>query len=229
MQTINALATPPLDQKRPLSTLGGRKVPTKSFKCLWHVGSLRIADKGIQGASQEGSGLSISLHPDDWASIARLGGNPTWALRRPENKFLNFHKLNSAQREALQAWGIGKGYLALKAQWELKYFDSELDDDCYCRFDSESEARQEIPDWLEEPDMATITPVVVPCPTPAMAARLGFDTKFCDAMDMTATFWVEDETSLDGVWWQDTYEPQLLSAPRGVIVKRALQSWTVTR
>lgn len=209
--------------------LGGRAAPTKRFTRLWHVGSLQIADKGMQGPSQEGSGLSVSIHPEDWTSIARLGGYPTWDVRRKLNHFLHFHKLTKAQRKALQDWGIAKGYLVLKSQWELRYYDSELDDECSCLFDTKAEARAETPDWLEESEPAKITEVMRPCPTPAMAERLQMNLRFCDAMDMTATFWVEDETQMDGVWWNDVYAPETLSAPRGVIVRRALPLWTITR
>jgi hypothetical protein len=215
--------------KAPPVLLGGRAVPVKRFTKLWHVGSLQMADKGIQGPSQEGSGLSVSVHPEDWTSIARLGGYPTWNVQRKSNRFLDFHKLTPAHRDALQAWGIAKGYIVLKPQWELVYYDSELDDECRCLFDTEEEARREIPDWLEESNHPKITEVVHPCPTPAMMERLQFDTKFCDAMDMAATFWVEDETEMDGVWWNDVYAPETLSAPRGVIVRRALPQWTLTR
>ena len=208
--------------------LGGHKVPTKGFSRLWHVGSLQIEDKGRQGPSQEGSGLSVSLHPEDWAGIARLNG-PTWDARRKGNQFLDFHKLKPAQREALQAWGIAKGYIVLKQQWEMRYFDSEMDDECFSLFDTEAEARQEVPDWLEESEQAKITEVTRPCATPAMGERLQYDIRWCDAMDMAATFWVEDETTFDGVWWNDTYAPHSLSAPRGVIVKRALAHWTITK
>lgn len=229
MGTTNKTTTSPRTTKALPVLLGCRAVPTKRFTQLWHVGSLQVADKGQQGPSQEGSGLSVSLHPNDWASIARLGGNPIWDVRRLLNRFLNFHKLSLAQHKALQAWGIGKGYLVLKQQWELKYHDSEADEDCICLFDTEEEAHREIPDWLGDSEPATVREVTRPCATPFMAERLGFDTRFCDAMEMTATFWVEDETDLDGVWWQDTYAPESLSAPRGVIVRRALPHWSITR
>lgn len=209
--------------------LGGRAAPTKRFTRLWHVGSLQIADKGVQGPSQEGSGLSVSIHPEDWTSIARLGGYPTWDVRRKLNQFLDFHKLTKAQRKSLQDWGVAKGYIALKQQWEMRYYDSELDDECCGVFDTEAEARREVPDWLEESEPAKITEVTLPCPTPAMEERLQFSARLCDAMDMAATFWVEDETQMDGVWWNDVYAPATLSAPRGVIVRRALPQWAITR
>lgn len=228
MRTMNSARDKGSPKASPV-LLGGRAVPTKSFKRLWHVGSLLAADKGRQGASQEGSGLSVSIHPEDWATIARLGGYPTWDLHRPANRFLAFHKLSKAHREALQSWGIAKGYLILKPQWKLQYYDSEMDDECHCLFDTEEEARKEIPDWLDESEPATVSEVTLPCPTTLMAERLGFDTRFCDATDMAATFWVEDETSLDGVWWQDTYAPESLSAPRGVIVRRAIPQWSITQ
>jgi hypothetical protein len=37
---------------------------------------------------------------------------------------------------------------------------------------------------------------------------------------------VEECTDLDGLWWADDYDPDRLTAPRGVILPRALQAWT---
>lgn len=220
-----AQATPPR-----LAFLASYLVPTVRFKRLWHVGTLDVTHKGCRGASHEGNGLSISQCPEDWTGIAHLSGD-TWEFRKPANRFMAFHKLTPRQRQALQDWGVATGYLELREQWKMSYYDSETEDTCFCYFDTEEEARAEIPDWVEEDEGAApaITMHMIACPTASMNQRLGFDTATCHALDITATFFVEDETELDGVWWQDTYAPHNLSAPRGVIVKRALSTWDRTR
>jgi hypothetical protein len=206
--------------------LADNRLPLRRFKRLWHVGTLDIAHKGHRGASLEGTGCSVSQYPEAWRQIARLGGFPLFELRRPGNRFLEFHRLTLNQRLALQDWGVAYGYLELRTQFELKYYDSEQDGLCVSFYDSEVEARAEAPDWDDGTETnTTVTPVQKACPTPAMTARLGFETSTCNALDIVATFFVEDETKLDGVWWQDTYAPESLSAPRGVIVLRALPAW----
>lgn len=229
MKTIKQPATPALQATRT-ALLGTTDVPTRKFAQLWHVGTMQVADKGCDGASYEGTGLSISTHPQDWGRIARLG-NQTWSLRRRPNQFLNFHKLSKAQRAALQAWGISKGYLTLEKRWEMRYFDSDMDEECFSIFETEAQAQAEVPDWLDEDEdpPAKVSEVLMACPTAAMTARLQFKTDCSNALDITATFWVEDETELDGVWWNDRLAPESLSAPRGVIVCRALPLWTVTQ
>lgn len=49
------------------------------------------------------------------------------------------------------------------------------------------------------------------------------------ALDLIASVYAEDVLRIDGVWWNDTYDPQLLSAPRGVIVPSMVHTWQAER
>jgi len=188
---------------------------------VWHVGSFDAADKNTHGSSQEGTGLSVSECPDDWCSIVKLGGHPTWHLTRPGAAFLDYHEMTQVHRNAIIEWGIAKGYLEMRSKFKLSYLDSEYDETRFQLLDSREDAETEAAD-LED---ASIEEVSVPDATEAMSARLRFKADAIAAEDFVATFYVEDETDLDGVWWHDTYDPASLSAPRGVIVLRALPSW----
>lgn len=46
-------------------------IPIRNFNEVYHVGTLDIRDRGLY--SLEGNTLSVSIHPDDWIDIARLG------------------------------------------------------------------------------------------------------------------------------------------------------------
>ena len=47
-----------------------------------------------------------------------------------------------------------------------------------------------------------------------------------DVEQVLATSWVaECVPELDGVWWEDTFDPDGLSAPRGVLVMARITEW----
>jgi hypothetical protein len=201
----------------PLATL-----PLYHPEKVWHIGSFNPAHKYKHGSSLEGTGLSVSECPEDWCYIARLGGHPTWELAREGAQFLDYHALSDAQRAALVAWGIEHGYAQMREMFTMTYFDSEHESHFYQLLHTRAQAEDEAGDY----DDATIEAVTVPCPTDAMHARLKFLAEPLGVTDFLATFYVEDATALDGVWWHDTHEPEALSAPRGVIVVRQLPAWS---
>lgn len=204
----------------------GQPLPLQRLATVWHIGSFDAADKGCHGASLEGTGLSVSVDPDAWEAIAKLGGYPWWKLHRKEGAFVDFHALGPEHLDAITQWGLARGWLCMQPQWELSYYDDELDDRRLMTFDTAEEAQAELEEYAVYDESAKVEAVVRPCPTEQMHQRLGFKSSVFGALDIVATFWVEDETQLDGVWWWDLLDPQSLSAPRGVIVRRALGGWT---
>lgn len=203
----------------PLATL-----PVYQPEKVWHVGSLNPADKNMHGSSQEGTGLSVSECPEDWCYIVRLGGHPTWEFARANAQFLDFLAMTEPQQAALLAWAMDKGYVEMQDRFKFSYLDCESECERFQMFETREDAEYEATEYEDAP----IEVVTVPCPTQAMHDRLGFTADAIGVMDLVATFYVEDETELDGVWWFEDHAPELLSAPRGVIVPRRLDGWTRT-
>src|SRR5271170_4901116 len=199
----------------------------KSFKKLWHVGSMDVNDK--REGSLEGIGLSVSVNPEEWAQIAEIGGD-FWELTKPGNKFLNFHRLSKPQRQQIMTWGIQNGYAEeISNTWRFVYFDSEADEERYMEFTTQQEAQEQLDEQGEGGE-------VVPVHSRGIVgtARLGQRTKNSRgasdigmAFDLVVTVYAEDELDCDGVWWADTFVPASLSAPRGVIFPSKLSSWKV--
>ena len=178
-----------------------------------HVGTLETADR--KDWSYEGNGLSISVNPDDWADIARLGGD-TWTLERTDGtplRFASWTDLGETERVQLRAWAIDKGWLKEVAVFEMAYFDDEWDTTVTCQFHTLDEAEREA-DGMD--DAATITPVVSWRATSDFPdSRVGDS----DPSDVLMGAYVRAQRpDLDGVWWEETYDPDQLSCPRGVIV-----------
>lgn len=196
--------------------------PMRSFKKLWHVGTMNARNK--RPGSYEGAGLSVSLHPEDWKNIADIGGQ-TWELTKPGNRFVNYHRLSKQQRAQVSKWGIEHGYAVRSSVFKVEFFDEEINEERHFLFTSLEEAEAEQQDW---PD-ATLTPM--PRGSVIGTKKLMQRTHNPQAddpiitPDLLAVVYVEDELGADGVWWSDTYDPAGLSAPRGVIFPSKLNSW----
>lgn len=111
--------------------LASAGLPVLGFPAVFHVGSMDPGDKGrILSTSLEGSGLSVSLEPDAWRSIARLGRAPTWELVAGEGggKFLDVLRLTDDQRSLVMAWGIDAGLARVTTAYEVSWYDSEMDE-----------------------------------------------------------------------------------------------------
>ena len=203
-----------------------RRTPLRRLERVWHVGTVNAADKG--STSQEGSGLSVSLHPTDWRVIARLNGS-VHELTRKEGSFLDFHKMTKAAREELLDWARRAGWIALERRWKVTWLDPEDEGARWCLFDTQARAEAEA-EFLNEDEgaKATAERELVPVLTAEADSRVGFCLDPLLALDIAVTFWVEDELpDVDGVWWNDRLEPLALSAPRGVILKPRLNRWQV--
>jgi hypothetical protein len=204
-----------------------RALPTVTFDEVFHVGTLNADDKRSQySTSLEGDGLSVSLHPDEWIQIARLGGNPTWRATRDGNRFVDRWEITDEQRHAIEAWAVAVGLVETVTRFELTRYDCELEDDYIthlCTFDEADSER-------DGDDDATITEIQTLAVRPALAslaAATAGDT--LGAFDAALGVFVQTHTDADGVWWFDTYNPDALSAPRGVIFADRVEHWSFTQ
>lgn len=210
-------------QRTNISALA--KAKTCARAKVWHVGTMNRADK--RDDSQEGNGLSVSLHPQEWTRIARIGGGSLYLLKKPGAHFLDFHALNKEARIDLELWGLTFGWLQWEPRWEVQWYDDEAGGIRKMLCTCEESAKSEL-EGREDDNFGNMKEVKVPCLTERAVTRLGFQVDPLGALDLAATFYVEDETDLDGVWWNDTLDPEGLSAPRGVICLKQLPTWAAT-
>ena len=79
------------------------ELPTKKISSVFHVGDMNISNKS--DFSLEGSGLSVSLHPDAWVKIAKLGGRDIYVLTNNNGIFVDAYKINKKQKDSIISWG----------------------------------------------------------------------------------------------------------------------------
>jgi len=206
--------------------------PVVRLERVWHVGTLNCADKGDR--SYEGEGLSVSLHPDEWSALARLGGRPVWELVRRGGLFLDIHAFResgSIERTVLP-WGVGRGYVHMEPRWRIDYYDAELEEDRFLLYAQREEAVAEALAFSEDSiaDDARVSAISTPVATgafPDTTVRAGEDVLVEDLLTVAWTRAVHP--ALDGVWWADAFAPELLSLPRGVIHISRVAAWTSKR
>ena len=190
---------------------------------VFHIGTLDHADKGklTWSDSYEGHGLSVSLHPDEWERIAKLGGLPRWKLTNEAGRFLDALELSDTQRKEIIAWGVEQGLCEVRTVWTVARYDDELEDTMLISFEDEETARAEAEDSELDPD--AVASQQRPQATPALRDRVGCDSG-ADCFDHLTVVWVEDNRpDLDGVWWRFEHAP--MSAPAGTILPGKLALW----
>lgn len=203
---------------------------------VFHIGTLdpNMKFKTHNATSLEGNGLSVSVDPDAWRSIARLSEHPTWSMTcRPAACFVDIHALTEAHWTNVLGWATDNGLVSPTEAIEVSWYDSEADQRVFTLFDAtkprEAErAQAEYEDLVDsESEMKTSFSWMA---TPEMNERIGFKVDLGLVKDLALTMYCEDvlfdREGVHGVWWEDDLNPGAYSAPRGVIHARALPRWT---
>ena len=213
-----------------LSEIATRPMPTRSFRMLFHVGTMNAANK--RRGSYEGAGLSVSLHPREWMLIARIAG-PVWQCMRAGNRFLNFYQLAKSQKMLIGDWAVQQGLAKRITVWRVSFWDEEAEEARYFEFTDPNEAQEELNDLKHGQDDETASIKEIPgslMGTPAMHHRMMQDRpEPADAVEHAAIAYAEDVLKIDGVWFNERLDPGSLSAPRGVIVPSMIAHWTFTQ
>jgi hypothetical protein len=190
------------------------------FKTLFHVGTMNPEDKGITYKySYEGNGLSVSLEPERWIQIAKLGGFPTWKLHNNKNtSFLDFHSLSDQQIEEIKEWGKD---LFTEVECYLVESYNEEEEQCFFSFDTRAEAEEEARDFDNSVDEHLISSTTRIKASDLLKERVNIRDNDC-ALDLVISEWAEAH-GFDGIWWEDEYG--YYSCPRGVIFKDRVNQW----
>lgn len=195
-----------------------------------HLGSLNTKSPGrpgrLAGESYEGNGLSISVTPKAWRRIARLGDSKSYVLTKENPNFADGHD-RGTRKEAIK-WCKQENLLEPVKTWKVPVTNEDGEIEGWCVCFSQEEA-------MEEAESGGWEPEDIKQAKGWKFSELGgkyFD-KDTDiphqiADDYAVILWAEAH-GFDGVWWEDNYDPDGLSAPRGVIFQNKLEGWTIKR
>jgi hypothetical protein len=192
---------------------------------VFHVGTFDLSAKGAHG-DMEGSGLSVSLVPDAWRSIARLGGAPEWRLsKNPPGRFLDALALRP-YRPVLAEWGSKYGLVEQSSMWVVKWYDDELDGEVsfLCGTEREAIVEQSANDDTRLPEY-----VVEWIQTEKLCREVGRTPQAPSLAYDDLCIAAARSAGLDGVWWNENLDELALSAPRAVILPEKVSEWVAVR
>ena len=196
------------------------KLPTRCFDALYHVGTMNPEHK--KPGSHEGNGLSVSVHPEEWKQIVPgyVEGD-IWILSKTGGLFLDALKLSNTQKNMIKKEAEKAEWIITAENYRVTWYDDEEECERYMIFDSYAEAEKEA-EFMDEP----VTSEPGWKAGPVLTERLGWSPDVLLLEDIVTTFYVEDFTELDGVWWAEKLKVESYSAPRGVIVPSRLMHWS---
>lgn len=189
-------------------------LPILDYPEIAHVGAM---DPSMQGSgSYEGRCLSVSQVPSSWARIAKLGENGFILSGR--GRFVDVFEMSDRQRKNVIDWAVGEGLLELKEIVRLHMLDTETEQWSYSDFSSMDEAEAET-EFMEEEDFR-FEELSAYIATEKLAIPAGHRVKYMSSatsFDLALIEYASQDATLDGIWWNEHYDPSSLSAPRGGI------------
>jgi hypothetical protein len=194
------------------------------YSSVFHVGFLNIENlsksRPAVHMSLEGNGLSVSLCPEEWTQIAKLGGSNLYTLTKSNPSFL---KATESNKEKAIQWCLDNEFLIEKKKYRA-YSTNEDGEERYMEFDTAADAERE--------ELNDVRPTAGYSFGPKGKAywKQSFSSKISHDMagDFAIIFYAE-ANGYDGVWWDDALDISNFSAPRGVIFQHKLEEWKIKK
>ena len=201
-------------------------LPIKKISKVFHVGEMDINNKSK--FSLEGSGLSVSINPDEWRKIAQLGDRELYLLTNTNGVFVDGNKLNKQQKNNVISWGLENNYIYKKETYKVCWYDDEMEDDVCMEFPIYDEAKKEAGDKEDGKTIEVNKSGVLPT-SKLISSSMQGKIEPSQTFDLLLTIFVEKTTNYDGIWWNDKLDVMKYSAPRGVIFNSKLNNWKISK
>lgn len=212
----------------------GKIFNSKKIETLYHVGTMDIADKS--SFSLEGNGLSVSICPNEWMKIARMTSSTIWSLYKRNVQMLDYYSLTENEFKIATAWGIDKGYLEECIIFKSIRFDDEMDCELESVFETFEEACEEscfenkynsYEEYLsvKENEYSKVEKEIGYKPTSKLKEISMVNVDISNSQEINLLMFLEENTELDGVYWDEILDIYKYSAPRGVIFNSKIDTF----
>lgn len=213
----------------------GKIFNSKEIETLYHVGTMDIANKSRY--SLEGNGLSVSICPKEWIKIARMSSYAIWSLYKKDIKILDYYSLTENDFQIATNWGVEQGYLKECIAYKSIKFDDEMDCDLEMMHDTFEEACEEAcfdEEYLsyeeyqdfKEYEYSKVEKIVGYEPTIKLKKISMVDVDISNSQEINLLIFLEKNTDLDGVYWDEVLDVTKYSAPRGVIFNSKVNTFS---
>lgn len=211
------------------------------FDRLYHIGTMDIASRGTNyRVSYEGNCLSISVTPHAWQQIARLGGYDLHALNKASGQLVDIHAARDSDdfpkivawarennlvedRQVFKAWERNED-----DDWAYSYFETV--EAALAELDMDGEYEGNISRLPHPRGHKAIEPITILGGTSALSQIVGRDFAITeDVDDFIIMAYASEVMGVDGVWWNEEYDPDGYSAPRGGIFPGKVVEWHATQ
>lgn len=201
-------------------------LPIRTFQELYHFGTMNIKDR--KDSSYEGNTLSVSLHPTSWMQIM---DESNFVFKMDGKiRLVDIYEFLLLYQNDIITWALTNNVIQPKDIYKVYYYDSETDEINYMSFNDKSDALKEVEleDYLEtsnENDMKQILNEY----SYALLTYSGYifteqgmknirQKENIVEMDTLALLFLESikkDYDIDGCWWNNNLNPDLLTAPSG--------------
>lgn len=208
---------------------------SKEIETLYHVGTMDIGNKSR--FSLEGNGLSVSICPNEWMKIARMSSSTVWSLYKKNIQMLDYYSLTENDLKVATLWGVEQGYLKENIIFKVIKFDDEIDCDLESEhntfkeaceeacFDEEYTSYEEYQDFKEY-EGSRVERTVGYIPTERLKKISMVDVDISNSKEINLLIFLEMNTDLDGVYWDEVLDVYRYSAPRGVIFNSKVNTFS---
>lgn len=213
----------------------GKILDSKEVKELYHVGSMDIADK--HQFSLDGNGLSVSTCPHSWINLAQISSNTIWRLYKKDIQMLDYYSLTENELEVSNHWGIEEGYLTKCRFFKTIKFDTEINDEVELIYDSFEEACSE--SYLDEKydsyeeyvnyqeyESSRIEELILYFPTDKFKKISMVHVDETNAQWINLLIFLEKNTDLDGIYWNDILNESEHILPKGIIFNSKINNFS---
>lgn len=218
-----------------LSKFKGKIFNPQEISALYHVGTMDIANKSSE--SYEGNGLSVSICPDVWMRLARCCTTTIWELYKSNLEMLDYYSLTENEFSIAREWGVLEGYLEDCIVYRYTYFDDEMDCDLTSIHKTFEDACKEaclenkyatFEEFKnsEESQFYNIEEEIGFNPTDKLKKISFVNLSIDNAEDINFLLFLEKNTNLDGVYWNELLDESRYSAPRGVIFNSKVNTFS---
>lgn len=198
---------------------------------VYHVGDLS-GERKKPHISYEGKGISISVHPNTWLQIMRGDGAAThetlhtYELANPHGEFYYIDPTKPLQVE--RDWCLENQFVRDVPGYRVTY-TNEFGDTSRMEFYSKETALIEAESRNGKIDPATILSLGPKGISYWLDAfRQPPESADPIVIEGLLPVWYAEANGFDGVWWDEEFDPQNYSAPRGVVFQNQLDGWEKT-